>query len=133
MSICIYLCFVFLAHLRQRLKWDFLIKICPLFVVVVVRKTFYIFIFSSRTSGPISTKLGTKHLWVKGIQVCLNEGPHPFPRGDNKEIAKIHWPTLKIFFLRTTGPISTILGTEHPWDGKLCLFKWRAMPFSKGR
>ena len=22
------------------------------------------------------------HPWVKGIQVCLNEGPNPFPRGD---------------------------------------------------
>ena len=30
--------------------------------------TLNIFIFS-RTSGPISTKLGTKHPWVKGIQV----------------------------------------------------------------
>ena len=28
-----------------------------------------------RLSGPISTKLGTKHPWVKGIQVCSNEEP----------------------------------------------------------
>ena len=27
-------------------------------------------IYSSRTTRPISTKLGTKHPWVKGIQVC---------------------------------------------------------------
>ena len=27
---------------------------------------------------------------VKGIQVCSNEGPRPFPRGDNFEIVKIH-------------------------------------------
>ena len=40
--------------------------------------------------GPISTKPGTKHPWVKGIQVCLNEGPCPFPRANNYEIAKIH-------------------------------------------
>ena len=26
-------------------------------------------------TGPISTKLGTRHSWVKGIQVCSNEGP----------------------------------------------------------
>ena len=26
---------------------------------------------------------GSKNPWVKGIQVCSNEGPHPFPRGDN--------------------------------------------------
>ena len=90
-------------------------------------------IFFSRTTGPISTKLGTKHPWVKGIQVCSNEGPLPFPRGDTcnyeevngsamlfikgdiHKIAKIHWRNLKIFSSRTTGPISTKLGTKHPW------------------
>ena len=46
-------------------------------------------IFSSRTTGPISTKHGTKHPWVKGSQVCSNEGPCPFPRGDKNEIAKV--------------------------------------------
>ena len=29
----------------------------------------------SRTTEPISTKLGTKHPWVKRIQVCSNEEP----------------------------------------------------------
>ena len=43
----------------------------------------------SRTTEVISTKLGTNH-YVKGIQVTINEGPHPFPRGDNYDIAKIH-------------------------------------------
>ena len=43
-----------------------------------------------KNHGPISTKLGTKHPCLMGIQVCSNEGPRPFPRGDNKEIAKIH-------------------------------------------
>ena len=28
------------------------------------------------------------HPWVKGIQVYSNEGPRPFPRGGNNEIAK---------------------------------------------
>ena len=45
---------------------------------------------SPEPPGPISTKLGAMHPWVKGFQVCSNEGPHPFPRGDNKEIAKLH-------------------------------------------
>ena len=41
--------------------------------------------------GLISTKLGTKHdAWVKGIQMCSNEGPCPFPREHNYQIAKIH-------------------------------------------
>ena len=48
-------------------------------------------IFFSRTTEPISIKLGTKHPWVKGIQVCSNNGPRLFPRGDNYEIVKIHW------------------------------------------
>ena len=47
-----------------------------------------LFTFSSSPLEP--TKLGTKHPWVKGIQVCSNEGPRPFPRGDNYEIVKIH-------------------------------------------
>jgi hypothetical protein len=29
----------------------------------------------SRTSGPISIKLGTNHPWVKGILNCSNKGP----------------------------------------------------------
>ena len=44
----------------------------------------------SRTAKPILTKLGTNHPCLKGIQVCSNEGPRPFPKGDNYEIVKIH-------------------------------------------
>ena len=73
-------------------------------------------IFFSRTTGPISTtKLGTMHPWVKGIRVCSNEGPCPFPWGDYYEIANKHWWNSKIFFSRTTGPISTKLGIKHLW------------------
>ena len=32
-------------------------------------------IFSSRTTGPISTKLGAKHPLMKGILICSNKGP----------------------------------------------------------
>ena len=50
----------------------------------------------------------TEYSMVRGIQVCSNEGlPCPFPRVDSYEILKIHWQTLRIFFSRTTGPIST--------------------------
>ena len=28
-----------------------------------------------QTIGPILTKLGTMHPWLKGIQVCSNDGP----------------------------------------------------------
>ena len=68
-----------------------------------------------------------------GIQICSNEGPRPFPRGDNKELAKIHWQTLKIYFLRTTGPISTKLGTMHPWvKGNQVCSNEGSLPFLRG-
>jgi hypothetical protein len=47
-------------------------------------------IFFSRTTGPILTRLGTDHPYVKGIQVCSNEGDNPSTRGDNSERLKIH-------------------------------------------
>ena len=56
-------------------------QICPLSVVVVIVVlvvNFHNFNFFSRTTRPISIKLGTKHSWMKGIQVCLYEGPRPF-------------------------------------------------------
>jgi hypothetical protein len=50
---------------------------------------FYIFNFS-RTTGPILTRLGTNHPWVKGIQVCTKEGDSPSPRGNNSKRVKMH-------------------------------------------
>jgi hypothetical protein len=75
----------------------------------------YLKIFFFRTIGSISTRLGTNHLWDKGIQVCSNEGQHPSLRGDNSKRVKIHKKSFKIFFSRTTWPISTRLSTNHPW------------------
>jgi hypothetical protein len=40
-------------------------------------------IFFSRTSRPISIKLGINHPWVKGILNCSIKGPGPLQRGDN--------------------------------------------------
>ena len=65
-----------------------------------------VIIFFSKTTEPISTKLGTKHHWMKGIF---------FFKGDNKGIVKIYWQYLKIFFYRTICPISTKLATKHLW------------------
>ena len=81
-------------------------------VCLSVCKIFPILDFFSKTTGPISNKLDTKYPWVKGIKVCSNEGPRPFPRENNYEISKIHWWNKKIFFFRTTGPILTKLGTK---------------------
>ena len=89
-------------------------------------------IFFSKTTEPISTKLGTKHPWVKGIQISSKKGPRPFPRGDNYEIAKIHLWNLKIFY-RTTGPISTKLGTMHPWVKEIQVYSnEEPCPFPRG-
>jgi len=33
--------------------------------------------FFSRTTRPISTKLGRKHAWRIGIQICTNKGAGP--------------------------------------------------------
>ena len=41
---------------------------------------------------PISSKFGTKHPWIDGIQIFTNKGPHPSSRGDNS----------KVFFLNST-------------------------------
>ena len=70
------------------------------FLSVVCLSTFHIFIFFSRTTGSISTKLGTKHAWVVVIQVCLNEKPHPSISGYNIEIVKCD---LRLFQQKTYG------------------------------
>jgi hypothetical protein len=45
--------------------------------------------YISRTSRPISIKLGTNQPWVKEILNYTNKGPGPFQRGDNHKNAKI--------------------------------------------
>jgi hypothetical protein len=57
---------------------------------VCLSVNFYIFDFFSRTTGPISTKLGTNYPWGEGFQVCSNEGDRLSPRGDNSERVKMH-------------------------------------------
>ena len=66
--------------------WACMSSICP-----SVFKLIHIFIFFSRTTGPFgfSSKLYTKHPWVKGILGYSNEWPRSFLMGDNYEIANI--------------------------------------------
>jgi hypothetical protein len=54
-----------------------------IFACVYIEKIF------SRTARPISIKLSTNHLWVKGILNCSNKGPDPLQRGDNHKNTKI--------------------------------------------
>jgi hypothetical protein len=65
---------------------------------------FILKIISSRTSRPISIKLGEKHPWMKRIRNCSKEGRDSFSKGDNHRNAKIGWDHLRIFFTRTTEP-----------------------------
>ena len=109
----------FLTHLRQRLKRTFLIKICPLsvvfFVVVVVDVVVVNISQCTHLCQNHLTNislLGTKHIWVKGIQVCSNEGPCPIPKGTITKLRK-YIEEIKISS-RTTEPLSTKLGTKHP-------------------
>jgi hypothetical protein len=85
---------------------------------VKVHRKFSNFLFS-RPSRPNSIKLTTDYSWMKGIQVCSNKGP--LQTGDNHKNGKMGWGHLKILFSRTTGPILTRLGTNHPggWDSSL--------------
>ena len=86
----------------------------------------------SRTIGPISTKLGTEHLWVKGFLFCSNEGSCPFSTRRYSNKLKKYWQLLKIVYTRTTDSISTQLDREplrvkrinfRSNDG-LCLFSY---------
>jgi hypothetical protein len=54
---------------------------------------------SSRTSRPISIKLGRNHPWVKGILNYSNKGPVPLQMGYNHKNAKMRLDHLKIFNL----------------------------------
>ena len=59
------------------------IEICPLSLLIVNFE--HVFLF--RTTGLISTRLGIKHSWVMGIQVCSHDRKTmPFFKG----IVKLH-------------------------------------------
>ena len=77
----LFLSFGFLAHLSRRFKWPFLITICPSSSSLSLALSssllyFSYFIVFSRTTGPISTKLGTK--WPSGFKFSQMKGPALF-------------------------------------------------------
>ena len=76
--------------------------------------TFHIFIFFSRTTRTISSKLGWMHPCIKAIQECPNEEPLPFPRGDDSEIAKKKF-TILIHLLKNQWTNLTKPCSRHPW------------------
>ena len=91
----------------------------------------YLKIFFFRTNGPVSTKVGTKHLRVTGIQVCSNEGPRSFPRGDNSKRVKFYWKYfLKILLQKHLDNFNKTWHKSSLCKGDSSLFK---CSFSKGR
>jgi hypothetical protein len=50
---------------------------------------------------------------MKGVRLCSNKGTGPLQNGDNHKNIKMGLGHLEIFS-RTTGPILTRLGTNHP-------------------
>ena len=103
----------FSAHLNRRLKWAYLITICPLPVVVVVIN-FSHFLLLLQNHWTNFNQTWYKPFLGEGDSSSI-KGPCPFSRRENDKRVKIYWQNLKIFFSRTTGPISTWLGTKHPW------------------
>ena len=91
-------------------------------------------IFYSRTTRPISIKFCTKHSWVMKTQVCVHEGPCPFPKVENYKIVKIHWRNVKIFFSRTYhwANFNQIWHNASLGEGDSRLFKWSASYFPRG-
>ena len=78
--------FWFSGHLARRPKWAFLITSCSLsvvvhVVVVAVVVHFSHFVFFTRTTRPISTKLGAKNSWLKRIVFVHMKG-HVVFQGD---------------------------------------------------
>ena len=83
-------------------------------------------IFFWRTTGLIWIKFSTKHTWVRTTQVCSKEGPRPFSRGDNNEIAKRH-------FLEQLSNFNQTWQNASLDKGDSIMFKWRATPrFQRG-
>ena len=71
--------------------------------------------FFSRTTGPISIKLGTNHPGVKGILDYQNEVPLSFLRADVFEIVKIHRQSSSIKPLGQFQASLAKLGKKHSW------------------
>ena len=46
----------------------------------------YFIFFLPEPLGKFQTNLAQNNIWVKGVQVCLNEGSHPFLRRDKDKI-----------------------------------------------
>ena len=100
--------FGFLAHLSRRLTGELIVYPCSGVRPSVVRPSFtFSKIFSSETAWPIKAKLQVEHPMEGGTKVYIN-GPGHMTKMAAMAINSKN--LLKIFFSRTSGPISTKLG-----------------------
>ena len=85
-------------------------------------------LFSPEPQGHFQPYLTKSILGCWGFKFVQMKGHDPFQGEIN-----LHWLHLKFFFSRTTGPISTKLGSKPPWMKRIEICsKWMGMPFSKG-
>ena len=120
----------------REFKFDQMNGHAPFQMDIIVKLIWQTLKTVSRPTGPLSTKLGTKLHWVKGIQVCSKERPCPLLSLYNSGAANIQNTLTSLRNLpRTTWLIPTKLGTNHlwGWGWDSGLSKWRTTPFSKER
>ena len=86
----------------------------------------HIFIFFSRTSGPISTKL-VQSILGEGNSSLFKKRTRPFPKEHIHEIVKINWRNLKIFVMAN---FNQILHKVSLGEGDSSLFRWKTIQFS---
>ena len=96
-----------------------------------------VFVFFSRTTEPILTKLSTQSLWIKGI-LCVffssNEGSRPFPRGYISNMRKTHNAIInKNSSLESLRQFQPNISENIVRLRKLECVKWRTTAFSIGR
>ena len=77
-------------HKASLSEGNSILDIPTLFQGEMITKAYLGFLFVCFCGVNRPTREFFTHLWVKEIQFGLNEGPLPFTRGDNHEIAKIH-------------------------------------------
>ena len=138
-SACITYYYIFLNWMvichfisSPELKWAFLTACCLSSICPSVHK---IFTYSSSHPEPLGklqpNLIGTKHRWVKGIQVWSNEGPYPF---QGEIIMKYHRKnTLTKLKSSSPEPLGLTWQKSSICEGNSSLYIWRAMPFSYWR
>ena len=131
---------IFLAHLSlgevkkidrfaDRLFSVVCLSVCPSFCL----KTFSYFRFILQNHWSNFNQTRHKASLGVGDSICSNAGSRPSPREDNSNNVKSYWNYFKIFFSRTTRPISTKHGIKYPWvEGIQVCSNEESRPFPRG-